>query len=271
MIYEKLPVALLSALATEKKHSTNAVIAEYILANRAFIRDIGIRELAERCHVGTGSVSRFCKEMGLEDFAELRRLISQSDFAFERVKTGGDAPRADAPGQAMVPDASVSRKDAWVRHVNGAVSKAADSLDIAALRRLCREMRCSDKISAFGMLKAESAAISLQVDMLLMGKRIETCVSYAEQLERIFAASKDELILIFSYTGSYFDYPDLSGQRETLRNARIWMICAAGSALPSFVRNVLTFSSDLSQLSHPYQLEAVSSLIAQEYAAMYDR
>ena len=52
MIYGKLPVVFLSVMATEKKGATNSVIASYILEHMEDMRDLGIKELAARCHVG---------------------------------------------------------------------------------------------------------------------------------------------------------------------------------------------------------------------------
>ena len=42
MIYEKLPVVLLSELATEKSDSTNHVIADYVLTHQEIIKEMGI-------------------------------------------------------------------------------------------------------------------------------------------------------------------------------------------------------------------------------------
>ena len=83
MIYGKLPVVFLSVIASEKSGSTNSIIADYILNHMDEVRDLGIKEIAERCHVGTGSVSRFCKDIGLRDFVELRELLNTAGDNFE--------------------------------------------------------------------------------------------------------------------------------------------------------------------------------------------
>ena len=83
MIYGKLPVVFLSVMATEKKGSTNSVIASYILEHMEDMRDLGIKELAARCHVGLGSVSRFCREIGLQDFVELKELLWSAEMNYQ--------------------------------------------------------------------------------------------------------------------------------------------------------------------------------------------
>ncbi len=248
MIYEKLPVVLLSTLASEKQNSTNKAIADYILTHREEASSLGIKELSEKCHVGTGTVSRFCREIGLEDFSELKQILADASFRFETI---------DDPAS-------------WNTHVSDALSMVVHSVDSRQIQHLCNDIHAYEKVSAYGMLKAEAAAIDLQVDLLMMGKKIETCVSYAEQMERILSA-KNELILIFSYTGSYFDYPNLRGKQDALKQSRIWMICSKGSNVPDFVNEAIVFDSLHDQLSHPYQLEACESLIVQEYARMKNR
>ena len=75
MLYGKLPIVFLSTLASEKKDSTNSQIATYLLNHLDDIKDIGIQEMAKECSVAMSSISRFCKEIGLNDFNELRELL----------------------------------------------------------------------------------------------------------------------------------------------------------------------------------------------------
>ncbi len=254
MIYDKLPVALLSSLAAEKISSTNSAIAEYILTHIEEIKNIGIKELSSNCHVGTGSISRFCKDIGLSDFSELKELIVDSDFSFQQIEETAT---------------SSARIKKWSSHVNHSINTVAKTIDIDKIHLLCDDILHYEKIYAFGMLKAEAAAINLQVDMLMQGKYIGTCVSYPEQIERIYDSEKDTLIIVFSYTGDYFNNPDIKLHSDLLKNPKIWMICSTNNPLPNFVDNNILFASKHDQLSHPYQLQAVSSIISQEYCALY--
>ena len=61
MIYDKLPIVFLSTIASEKKDSTNSQIASYILDHLDQVQNMGIKEMAEACHVAVSSISRFCK------------------------------------------------------------------------------------------------------------------------------------------------------------------------------------------------------------------
>ena len=250
MIYRKLAVVLLSVVSTEPAGSTNAVIAEYLLTHRGEAAAMGVRQLAEACSVGTGSISRFCREVGLAGFTELQAALAEEADAFERVQ-GPDAHRR------------------WAHAAAGALGKAALSVSQAKLAELAQRVLSREKVSAFGLLKAEAAALCLQTDLLLLGKRVYTGVAYADQMAHILGAPDDELTIVFSYTGDYFGYRAFTQDEvRRLRKREIWVVCPRGVELPDFVSDVVPFDSDGSQLSHPYQLEAVASLLAQEYAAL---
>ena len=242
MIYDKLAVALLSMLSTEQQGTTNATIARYLVEHGAELPDLTVKGIAAACSVGVGSVSRFCRDAGFADFGELRSALVDSGRSFE----SAPASHAELVGTAL--------------------RQVEDSIDRRLLSLLVNDLRTYDHILTCGMLKAQAAAVDLQVDLLMLGKYVKTCVSYAEQLERIAAAGRDELVVVFSYTGSYFDAHDLSTQLSRLDRPRIWMVTGTRRPQPDYVYGCLPFESGHSQLAHPFQLEMAAAIIAQEYA-----
>lgn len=254
MIYGKLPVVFLSTLASEKQDSTNSQIARYILEHLNEMKDMSIKEMASDCHVAMSSISRFCKEIGLKDFAELKELLSDPDFYFE--------------GQSQ--SSSIQKRiDDYGQKVCDSIQMVQNTLNHRQLIHLCEDLNVYQKVGVFGLLKAQAPAINLQTDLLMLGKQVNTHVSYLQQMEYILSAQEDDLIIIFSYTGSYFDYEDLRALRKKLKAPKIWMITSVQNQYPDFVDEVLAFESLQDQGSHPYQLLFVASLIAQEYFKMY--
>ena len=80
MIYDKLPIVFLSTLVSEKNGSTNSQIAAYILNHLEEVQNLGIKEIAKECNVAVSSISRFCKEVGLRDFAEFVYMRLSTDL-----------------------------------------------------------------------------------------------------------------------------------------------------------------------------------------------
>lgn len=254
MIYSKLPVVFLTTLASEKNGSTNCMIASYILEHLEDMKDISIKELASRCHVAISSISRFTKEIGLRDFAELKELLNCPDLSFERQSSMHSF-------QERVND--------YRQKVFDSITMVADTLDEKQLDKLCDDIKNYQQVAIFGLLKAGAVALNLQSDLLMLGKKVYTNISYQEQMQYILNARQDDLIIIFSYTASYFDYQDLRALKKKLYVPKIWMISAQEDSYPDFVDETLTFHSLQDQSSHPYQLQFVSSLMAQEYARKY--
>ena len=251
MIYDQFTVLLLTMMAGEQHGSTNAQIARYLLEHADELETLSVKRLASVCHVGTGTISRFVRETGFADFSQLKEAFEAFSRSYGRL--------ADTTTEG--------RAQGLAAHVSASLAQVADGMDRRALGRLVDDLCTYEKVSAFGLLKGQAAAIDLQVDLLMQGKWVETGISLAEQMERIAHAGRDELIIVFSYTGAYFDYRDVSQELRRIDRPKIWMVCGKRRPLPSFVADCLLFDSDLDQIGHPYQLEFVAGLIAQEYAA----
>lgn len=250
MLYDKLPVIFLSALASEKGDAINSQIAAYVLSHAEQVKGMGIRQLATECHVGIGTVSRFCREIGLESYAGLQQLLKDYHPTFERLEDGNGTALSQRIGVEM--------------------TLAAETVSAAEIRAVAAEIQDYRRVAAFGLMKAESAAICLQSDLLMLGKNIYTNVSYPQQLEYIQSAGADTLILLFSYTGTYFAYADRQADEEHLFLPKIVLITGTGEEVPSYIDRVVRFESRQDQLGHPYQLQLVAGLIAQEYARLTD-
>ena len=153
--------------------------------------------------------------------------------------------------------------------VTASIRQAQETVDMRAVSRLCRELKKYRRTAVFGLLKAGAVALNLQGDLLMLGKQVYTNISYSQQMQYLLSASEEDLILIFSYTGSYFDYQELTySERKRLSAPRIWMVCGSDRTLPPFVDQAIRFRSRQDQISHPYQLQFVAGLIAQQYQSV---
>ena len=223
MLCGKLPIVFLSTLASEKKDSTNSQIATYLLNHLDDIKDIGIQEMAKECSVAMSSISRFCKEIGLNDFNELRELLISIKMNFEQYSSSSKAK---------------NRLEEYSLKVKESITMVEKSIDIQQIDALCKEIQKYQQVGIFGLLKAGAVAFNLQSDLLI----------------------------IFSYAGCYFDYPDIRTLKNKLKKPQIWLISSKQESYPDFIDHVITFDSKQDQNSHPYQLQFIASLIAQEYA-----
>ncbi len=253
MFYSKLPIIFLSEIVSSKSDSTNGHIAAFILGHIHEVPELSIRNLAARAHVSPASISRFCRDIGLQDFNELKELAAATKLNFEI------ASFADTPPQ---------RKDEYFDAVQDAIERVRKSLDMNKLRTLCCDIRKYSKVAVFGVLKAEGVAINLQTDLVMQGKYVVTKLPFSEQMDYLENADENDLIIIFSFTGIYFEYGlPKSFRKPKGKRPKIYFITSDPKAASSGLYNeVIWFDSAQNQASHPYQLQAVGSMIAQRYA-----
>ena len=251
--YAKLPLVLLSELASGKWDSNNCRIAEWLLNHLEKVETLSIQQLAAETFVSKSAVSRFCRDVGLEDFSELRELwqSAQSNFT--------------AYGQNLPPWEQAAYLAGMVKD---SLDMAVETLDYAALDRLVADLRQTGRAALLGLLKSESVALNLQSELIQLGVSTVTKLSYREQLDYLNSAGQDNLIIILSYRGLYFDYGlprDILRRRPPLK---LWLVAGNPELKTRYpTANVLSFCSKLDYASHPHQLQFVANLIAQRYAA----
>lgn len=253
--YGKLPIVLLSELAAGREDSNNCRIARYLLGRLDRLGEVSVEKLAAECFVSKATVSRFCRDIGLEDFSELRDLLRQTERTFTLY------------GEGLPPK---EQGLCFCERVQNSLTLAATTIDYAALVRLSEEIRQASRVACFGLLKAETAAISLQSDLVMLGINAVTKVAFREQADFLGSAGPEDVVVIFSYTGIYFDY---GLPREALRNRRVWLVTGCPDICERFeakglpTERLLTFQSEQDFVSHPYQLMLAASLIGQRVGA----
>lgn len=255
MLYGKLVVALLSTVSKEKSGSTNRHIAKYLLEHLHEPELISVHTLADACNVGVGSISRFCREIGLRDFSELRALAGSLPGSGEKDQRETFEQRALSCFQAA--------EQTMVSSLGGILTLENRRI----ISGLCEDIHAYQHVSAYGMLRSESVVLNFQNEMIAYGKYIDTTLSFKQQIEAIEQAGKDDLILIFSNEGVYFDYQYPNGYADRFQAPRIYMITAGNKMFPPCVDRVLRISGG--GQTHPYHFQILADIIAAEYAHRY--
>lgn len=252
-MYGKLVVVALGTIASERYGSTNQVIAQYIMEHLQDIHQIGLAELAHACRVGTGSVSRFCREIGLESFAELKELLATVEPAIEVSRAGQFSQRVLE----------------YQCRAQNSIAQVASLLSEEAIRALCADIHRYQRVAAFGMLRSESVALNFQGGMVSQGKYVFTTLTYKQQIDYIEQATEKDLILIFSNEGVYFEYQYGDTLPPRLKAPKIYLITSSEKkSFSPCIDGVIRFQSDHRSCRHPYQMQFVADLIVAEYARL---
>ncbi len=254
MFYSKLPVVLLSEMAAHDRDSTNGRIAAYLLGHLSEVKHDSIREMAAKMKESPSAISRFCRTIGLEGFNELKDLLAATSLRFEVCSDSASHHQ---------------QKEDYVSAVQDSLERVRKTVDMEKVYQLAEDIRRYPRVSIFGLLKSEAVAMDLQSDLAMLGRQCTTKVRYAQQAECLARAGADDLIIIFSFTGAYFDYGIPKGYRQNRKDRpKVYMITSA-AAPPSrsdLYDETVWFESLQDQASYPFQLQLVGSLIAQCYA-----
>ena len=251
MFYGKLPIMMLSEIVSGDSDETNSHIAAYILEHFTEIQDDSIRDLAAKTHVSISSISRFCRDIGLRDYVELKEMIASTPLNFELC--------SQSPVSAV-------QKDDYISAVQDSLERVRRSIDMKKLERLARDIQRYPRVFVFGILKGETAAMNLQTDLTMLGKAAVTKLRFAEQAQCLSKTGSNDLLIIFSYTGIFYDYgyPRIGSAGS---KPKVYFITSDPKAENSGLYDeVIWFESLQNQASHPYQLQLVAGLIAQSYA-----
>ncbi len=248
----KLHVLFLSVLSSMKEDETNCQIASYILEHLDEVKKMSIVELAKSCYVSNSSISRFCREMGLHDFTELKELLQNSERSYSVL------------GHAENRHENLRY---YAQRVREGISLIEQNLDYAVLDRIVEDLIHYRKVAAFGLLNAEPVAMALQNDMMLLGKMITTKISYQQQTAYLKKTDTEDLILIFSAFGLYFNSHFHHQVLKKTNKPKIILITGNPNIKKDrSIDEVLLYPMIESEASRPFQLQLIEGLIVQNYA-----
>ena len=187
---------LLFMLNREKEGSAFYNIALEMLKNLNTLQDINIKHIAKIANVSMATVSRFCREIGYEDFFDFKNSI-KFDINNEQYFSHLNSRQIDYSA-----DVDAFRKF-YSDATAGEIQKTLQRMDIAAIDDLVREIHGHKNVAAFGLLHSEYACLSFQGKMMKLGKVVITLLDSKDQYRFLHSAGEDTLILLFSITGSY--------------------------------------------------------------------
>lgn len=91
-----LIIILLSTLNDEAKGSNNYKIAKFMIENMRDLEDYSLTDLAQACYVSNSSISRFCRDIGLKNFSELKNQIAKFSVESANLKRKFDYEESDS-------------------------------------------------------------------------------------------------------------------------------------------------------------------------------
>ena len=253
-----LVIILLSTINSEPKDSNNYKIAKFLIENIRNLEDFSISELAKACYVSNSSVSRFCREIGLNDFNSLKTQIAKIPLEYQHAHHKFDFKSFDEQSLSKSYTLSV------IDNLNMLYSTELDK----QIKELVIDIYQYKHVAAFGYMHSQNVALNMQYDLQTSEKMIFTRIKFADQIDYISHSHEDTLIIIFSDTGTYFNrvFSRTIPFKNNKSKPKIVMITSADNLNIPYVDKYICYKRRKDYSSHPYALTMIADMICIEYS-----
>jgi len=185
---------IVGLLQTEKDEFTRSerVLTEIVLADVDSVLKLSIVDLAAQADVSPPTVTRFCRRLGCDSYADFKVRLAQSRFVGQRYfapATGPKSVREIAQGV--------------VNGIQSTIYDTFDHLDFDAIERAAETLVKSNFIVAFGSGGSSSmVATETETRLFRLGLRVSSSIDHQSQMMRAAGSPPGTAIIAFSLTGN---------------------------------------------------------------------
>ncbi|MBP7241017.1 MurR/RpiR family transcriptional regulator [Amaricoccus sp.] len=166
-------------------------LAQVILADVEFAVNASIVDLAERAEVSPPTVTRFCRRLGCQGYADFKLQLARSSFVGLRYLR----PESEGKTPATVAEDIVTK-------AQNALYQMHQALDIAAVEKAATTLRAAGMIHAFGSGGNSSMIVNeLQNRLFRLGCRISASSDHAMNLMIAAASGPGDVVFCSSFSG----------------------------------------------------------------------
>ena len=191
---------LLDYVDTTRVHDSNYDIAQGLLRNYTRLGSMSLRQMADACFVSKASLSRFCRFMGFESFAEFKEAVDGIDY-----RVTDDYSRAFCSELLEDREAAFNTYRSAVVDVLGGVM---DQGDQAVLDEVLDVLDGAGRIAYFSHHFLWHIGRYFQGKMLPLGRYVELYQAHAHQEDVAASLGKGDVAIVCSLNGSFFSHYD---------------------------------------------------------------
>lgn len=249
---------LLLFASEQNRGQINRGIALYCLAHFDEVLDMNITQLAAACHVSPATITRFCRALGYDDFLHFKdecaldSRLRATDPYYSGCLFGDEE-------KAMVGPALESS----CRELGRDVFACLDGVDLAAMRRLARDISRASDVLLLGMDFSSLMMLYLQRELMKRGKICRVLLSTANL--RDVDLGPQTLMLMLSMNGCGLDAMADAVARLAGRCGAFWVLTQDPDAVKAypFVSNIVSAGAAKGHAFHRYaELALVDMLLA---------
>lgn len=192
---------------SSKKDDVYTVCAKTILNNIHKIKDLTITEIADMCYVSAATISRLCRKLNYESFADFKDSMNDTtnDFytgyknmyfpEFENMKK-------NACEQSLI--------DAHYQSLTDTLKQSYENIDYKKIYEAIHLIKSSKRVIFIGYYLALLTSIQFQIELSHDNVECIGSLEVKEQIEFIKEAKEDDIIIITSLSGAFFKRDDIN-------------------------------------------------------------
>lgn len=185
---------IVGLLQTEKDEFTRSerALTEIVLADVDSVLKMSIVDLAAQAEVSPPTVTRFCRRLGCDSYADFKVRLAQSRFVGQRYF-------APAAGPSSVREIA----QGVVNGIQSTIYQTFDHLDFDAIERAAESIVKANFVLSFGSGGSSSmVATETEARLFRLGIKISSSIDHQVQLMRAASSPAGTVIIAFSLTGN---------------------------------------------------------------------
>lgn len=188
----KIRSSLVSILNNEDMNSTYYKIAKYLLQNNYISNHVTMDDVAKNCFCAKSTVSRFCRQIGYENYYELNLDLYNSTRLSQ-----------DKYNRYFEYDFDTT-KEIFLGNMLNLIEMMYKSICENDIHNFVADLLNYEEVAIFGNSQSQAMAQTFQNDMCLSRKIITASQLPEHQKQYIINANENHLIIIISFSGEYF-------------------------------------------------------------------
>ncbi|NLC97186.1 MAG: MurR/RpiR family transcriptional regulator [Erysipelotrichaceae bacterium] len=251
---------LLSIINDPSQSGINYDITKIILNNLDLIDSLSINELADLCFVSPATISRFCRFIGCNGFADFKEILSTpTSFINKTTPFLNDKYSIDLPHNLL-------------NSIYFELETMSQHLDYTKIDSLVEDIYNYSNVAIIGRGNSNQFAKELQFNLAFYKKITLTFNSFYDQINYISNAKQDTLIIIITVSGQYllpYTFDDTVRELQiNMKNTKAKIICITKNPNIISIPYVNDFIQ-IGELGEPnfynYSLEFIIDLISIKY------
>lgn len=200
---------LINFINTTEVDDVYSNAAKIILENIAKIPGYTITDVASLCYVSTATISRLCRKLNYESFADFKMDVTMNLRYFNR-----DSLRMQFDHQLPVfPVEGKTTKELFIDHFENIIDNLRatfNSIKFEELEEVVDKIHDSHEICFAGNFFTQSVSMQLQIELSYLGKRCSAMYPLNGQKAVVKNLTEKDVIIVSSIAGGYWiDHPDM--------------------------------------------------------------